>query len=158
MTGKVKPVPDGYHTLTPYISIRGAAQAIEFYKQAFGAEEIYRIPMPEGKVGHAELQIGTSRIMLADEFPDMPDMVVTSPASLKGTTFGLNLYAPDVDGLFARALAAGAKERRAVKNQFYGDRSGTVEDPFGHIWTISTHVEDVSAEEMAKRMEAMPQG
>ena len=157
MAGTVKPVPDGYHTLTAYISIRGAAKAIEFYKQAFGAEEIFRIPMAEGKVGHAELQIGTSRLMLADEFPDMPDAVVASPAALGGTTFGFNLYLADVDAAFARALKAGGKERRAVKDQFYGDRSGTLEDPYGHIWTLSTHVEDIAPEEMEKRIAAMPQ-
>ncbi len=158
MAGKVKPIPDGYHTLTAYLSIRGANQAIEFYKQAFGAEEILRMPMPGGKVGHAELQIGTSRLMLADEFPDMPDAVTASPAALKGTTFAFNLYLPDVDATFARALKAGAKERRPVKDQFYGDRSGTVEDPFGHIWILSTHTEDITSEEMDKRIAAMPQG
>jgi PhnB protein len=157
MAGKVKPVPDGYHTVTPYLSVRGADKAIEFYRKAFGAEEIYRIPMPEGKVGHAELQIGSSRIMLADEFPGMPDNVIASPASLAGSSMGLNLYLPDVDAAFARAVAAGATVRRPVQDQFYGDRSGTLADPFGHIWTLSTHVEDIPPEEMMKRMAELPQ-
>ena len=157
MASKVKPVPDGYHSVTPYISIRGAAEAIEFYKQAFGAVEIYRMPMPDGKVGHAELQIGDSRIMLADEFPDMPDAVAQSPVSLGGTTFGFNVYLPDVDARFQQAVDAGAKVRRPVQNQFYGDRSGIVQDPFGHIWTLSTHMEDLTPEEMQKRMESIPQ-
>jgi PhnB protein len=158
MAGTVKPVPDGYHTLTPYLSIRGASDAIAFYKKAFGAEELYRMPMPDGKVGHAELQIGDSRIMLADEFPEMPDVVVRSPQGLGGTTFGLNVYLPDVDARFQRAVEAGAVVKRPVQDQFYGDRSGTVQDPFGHVWTLSTHVEDISPEEMKKRMEAMPHG
>ncbi len=158
MADKVKPVPDGYHSLTAYISVKGAAEAIEFYKQAFGAEELFRMPMPDGKVGHAELQIGNSRIMLADEFPDMPDAVVASPVALGGTTFGFNLYLPDVDARFQRAIDAGGKVKRPIQNQFYGDRSGTLVDPFGHIWTLSTHVEDVSPEEMKKRMELMPHG
>jgi PhnB protein len=157
MAGKAKPVPDGYHTVTPYLSVRGADKAIEFYRKAFGAEEIYRIPMPEGKVGHAEMQIGSSRIMLADEFPGMPDNVIASPASLGGSSMGLNLYLPDVDAAFARAVAAGATVRRPVSDQFYGDRSGTLADPFGHIWTLSTHVEDVPPEEMMKRMANLPQ-
>ena len=158
MTAKVKPVPDGYHSVTPYLSIRGAADAIAFYKKAFGAEEIYRMDMPGGKVGHAELQIGDSRIMLADEFPDKPEAVAKSPQSLGGTTAGLNLYLEDVDARFKQAVDAGAKIKRPVEDQFYGDRSGTVEDPFGHVWTLSTHVEDVSPEEMKKRMAAMSHG
>lgn len=157
MPGKVKPVPDGYHTVTAYISIKGASDALDFYKKAFGAQELYRMPMPDGKVGHAEIQIGDSRIMLSDEFPDMPDNVAVSPKSLGGTTFGFNFYLPDVDQAFQKAVDAGAKIRRPVADQFYGDRSGIVEDPFGHIWTLSTHVEDLSPEEMMKRMEAMPQ-
>ncbi|HKP98136.1 MAG TPA: VOC family protein [Fibrobacteria bacterium] len=157
MAGKVKPVPDGYHTLTPYISIRGASDAIAFYKKAFGAEELYRMDMPDGKLGHAELQIGDSRLMLADEFPDMPDAVAKSPRTLGGTTMGFNVYVPDVDARFQRAIDAGGKVKRAVQDQFYGDRSGTLEDPFGHIWTLSTHVEDLTPEQMKERMAAMPQ-
>jgi PhnB protein len=157
MTSKVKPVPDGYHTVTPYISIRGASEAIEFYKRAFGAMELYRMPMPDGKVGHAELQIGDSRIMLADEFPEMPDAVAQSPASLGGTTFGFNVYIPDVDARFQTAVDAGATVRRPVQNQFYCDRSGVLQDPFGHIWTLSTHIEDLTPEEMQQRMAAASQ-
>jgi PhnB protein len=158
MTGKVKPVPEGYHTITPYLSVRGGEKAIEFYRKAFGAEELYRIPMPGGKVGHAELQIGSSRIMLADEFPDMPDNVIASPSTLAGSSMGLNLYLPDVDAAFARAVAAGASVRRPVKDQFYGDRSGTVTDPFGHVWTLSTRTENLTHAEMMKRMAELPQG
>ncbi len=157
MSVTAKPVPDGYHTVTPYLSIRGASQAVAFYKRAFGAEEIYRMEMPGDKIGHAEIQIGDSRIMLADEFPEMPDAVAKSPQALQGTTVGLMIYVPDVDARFKRAIDAGAKLRRPVQDQFYGDRSAVVEDPFGHMWTLATHVEDVSVEEMKRRMAAMPQ-
>jgi PhnB protein len=157
MADKVKPIPDGYHSVTPYLSIKGAAEAIAFYKKAFGAEEVFRMPMPDGKVGHAELMIGNSRIMVADEFPEMSDAVCRSPKTLGGTAIGLNVYLPDVDARFKSAIEAGGKVRREVQTQFYGDRSGTLEDPYGHIWTLSTHVEDVSPEEMEKRMAAMPQ-
>lgn len=153
-----KPIPDGYHSITPYLSIKGASDAIAFYKRAFGAEEIYRLAMPDGRVGHAELQIGDSRVMLADEMPEMPDAVARSPRSLQGTSFGLCLYLKDVDAAFERAVDAGATVKRPVTNQFYGDRNGTVEDPFGHVWTLSTHVEDVAPDEMMKRMAAMPHG
>jgi PhnB protein len=158
MAGNVKAVPDGYHSVTAYLSVRGAVEAIAFYKKAFGAVEIYRMEMPGGKLGHAELQIGDSRIMLADEFPDMPEAVARSPRSLGGTTFGMYLYLEDVDARFKRAVDAGATVKRPVTNQFYGDRSGTVEDPFGHVWTLSSHIEDVSSEEMKKRMAAMAAG
>lgn len=156
MASKPNPVPDGYHSITPYLSIRGAANAIAFYKKAFGAIEIYRMDMPGGKVGHAEIQIGDSRIMLADEFPEMPDVLAKSPKTLGGTTFGLNIYLDNVDARFKLAVEAGALVKRPLQNQFYGDRSGTLEDPFGHIWTLATHVEDVSPEEMKKRLAAMP--
>ena len=158
MAGKAKPVPEGYHTVTAYLSVRGAAEAIAFYKKAFGASELTRMDMPGGKVGHAELQIGDSRIMLADEFPDMPDAVAKSPRTLGGTTVGFNIYLENVDARFKQAVDAGATVKRPVQNQFYGDRSGTVEDPFGHVWTLATHVEDVPAEELKKRMAAMPKG
>src|SRR4051812_5400661 len=158
MAGKAKPVPAGYHTITPYISVKGAAQALDFYKQAFGAEEIMRMPMPGGRIGHAEIRIGDSHVMLADEFPDMPDAVTKSPQTLGGSTFGLHLYMDDVDAKFKKAIDAGAKVKRPVADQFYGDRSGTLEDPFGHVWTIATHVEDVSPEEMKKRMSALGHG
>jgi PhnB protein len=158
MASTVKPIPEGYHSITPYISIKGAARALDFYKRAFGAEELYRMEMPDGRIGHAELQIGDSRLMLADEIPEMPDIVARSPETLQGTTFGLNIYLADVDTQFARAVAAGAKVKRPLQNQFYGDRSGTVEDPFGHVWTLATHVEDVSPEELKRRMAEMPKG
>ena len=143
-----RPIPEGYHSVTPYLIVTGAASAIEFYKHAFGAKEVMRVPHPDGRVGHAELQIGDSRIMLADEFPEIG---ARSPMSLGGTPVGIQLYVDDVDDVAARALAAGAKMLRPVKDQFYGDRSGTLNDPFGHQWTISTHKEDVSPEEMKRR-------
>src|SRR5262245_4966873 len=145
----VKPIPEGYHTATPYLIVSGAARAIEFYKKAFGAREKVRMPGPGDKLGHAEIQIGNSHIMLADEFPEMG---AKSPTSLGGTPVGLCLYVEDCDGVFKQAIAAGAKEERPVKDQFYGDRSGTVIDPFGHKWTIATHKEDVPPAEMEKRM------
>jgi PhnB protein len=153
MATKVKPVPEGYHTLTPYVIVKGASAAIDFYRKAFGAEELVRMPMPGGLVGHAELQLGDSRLMMADE---MPESGAKSPSTLRGTTAGLCLYVPDVDAIFKRAVDAGAKVVRPVQDQFYGDRSGTVEDPFGHQWTLATHIEDVSPEEMTRRMANMP--
>lgn len=150
--GGVRAIPDGYHTVTPYLIVDGAAKAIEYYVHAFGARELMRHPMPGGRIGHAELQIGTSKIMLADEFPEMG---ARSPKSLGGTGVGLAVYVPDVDKVFARAVMFGGTEERAVQNQFYGDRSGTLIDPFGHKWTIATHVEDVSPDEMQRRMAAM---
>ena len=152
MPPTVSPIPHGYHSVTPYLSIKRAADAIAFYKCAFGAEELYRLEMPGGIIGHAEIQIGDSRIMLADDMPDMPDAVARSPEILKGTTFGLCVYVKDVDARFQTAVDAGAIVKRPVTNQFYGDRSGTLQDPFGHVWTLSTHVEDVSPEEMKRRM------
>jgi PhnB protein len=146
----VKPIPDGYHTATPYLIINGAAEALEFYKKAFGAIETLRMADPSGKVGHAEIKIGDSPIMLADEFPDMG---FRSPQALGGTPVSLMLYVEDVDARFKQAMAAGAKELRPVKDQFYGDRSGTLIDPFGHVWTISTHKEDLSMEEIRRRSE-----
>jgi PhnB protein len=148
----VNPVPEGYRTVTPYLIVSGAAKAIDFYKRAFGAEERVRMPMPDGKIGHAEIQIGDSIVMLADEFPQMG---AQSPQTIGGTPVGLCLYVADVDVLFKRAIAAGAKEERPVQDQFYGDRSGTLIDPFGHKWTIATHIEDVTPEEMERRMAAM---
>ena len=147
----VKPVPDGYSTVTPYLIVRGAARAIEFYKAAFGAAELYRMEMPGGKLGHAEIQLGTARVMLADEFPERG---IHGPETLGGTAVHLLLYVDDVDTRFHQAVSAGATVTRPLANQFYGDRSGTVADPFGHVWTIATHVEDVSHEEMQKRSEA----
>jgi PhnB protein len=152
----VPPVPPGYHTVTPYLIIHGAAAAIEFYKQALGATERMRFAQPDGRIGHAELEIGDSVVMLADEAPEMG---FVGPQSAEGnTSVGLALYVDDVDTRFRQAIAAGARELRPVQNQFYGDRSGTLVDPFGHVWTLSTHVEDVSPEELERRVAAMHQG
>jgi PhnB protein len=148
----VKAIPEGYHTATIYLTVRGAAAAIEYYKQAFGATEVMRFEGPDGTVGHAEIQIGDSRIMLGDECPQMG---ARSPEALGGTPAGICLYVEDVDARFAQAVAAGGKVERPVVDQFYGDRSGTIVDPFGHKWTIATHVEDVSMEEMHRRMAAL---
>jgi PhnB protein len=152
MTTKVKAVPEGYHTLTPYLTIKGAEKAIEFYKKAFGAKEIGRLTSPDGKVGHCELQIGDSRILLADE---MQGMGGKSPQTLGGSPIGLCLYLEDVEEVFKRAVEAGAKvdKNMEMKDQFYGDRSGTVTDPFGFSWTIGKHIEDVPFDEMQKRYE-----
>ena len=151
MAGKVKPIPDGYHTLTPYLSIKGAAAAIDFYKQAFGATEVMRMAQPDGRIGHAEIQIGNSKVMLADEFPDMD---FRGPQALGGSPVHLHLYVDDVDTVFKRAVAAGAKQVRPVEDQFYGDRLGTVADPYGHVWHVSTHMEDLSPEEIGRRAAA----
>jgi PhnB protein len=146
-----KPIPEGYHSVTPHLIIRGAAEAIDFYKKAFGATELFRFPAPDGKIGHAEIKIGDSPIMLADEYPDMG---YKSPQTLGGSPVSLMIYVDDVDTVFDRAVAAGAKTREAVSDKFYGDRIGTLEDPFGHVWHVSTHKEDVSAEEMERRAKA----
>ena len=149
----VQAVPTGYAGVTPYLIIRDAARALEFYKKAFGAKELMRFPAPGGKIGHAEIKIGDGVIMLADESPEMGHK---SPQTLGGTAITLMFYVPDVDAQFAKAVAAGGTVKQALKDQFYGDRSGTITDPFGHIWTIATHKEDVSPEEMQRRMAAMP--
>ena len=151
MTNKVKPIPEGYHTATPYLIVKDAARAIEFYKKAFGATELMRMPGPGGKIGHAEIKIGDSPIMLADE---VPGMGFRSPESLGGSPISILLYVEDVDVVFSEALDAGAKVQRPVADQFYGDRTGGVTDPFGHVWYIATHKEDVSPEEMKKRAAA----
>lgn len=148
MTSKVNPVPEGYHTVTPYLIVKGGVAALEFYKKAFGAAEVFRVPMPDGKLGHAEFKIGDSYIMMADEFPEMG---FRAPQTLGGTPVSILLYVEDVDALAKQAVTAGAKELRPVQDQFYGDRTGTFEDPFGHVWTISTHKEDVSPEEIERR-------
>ena len=142
------PIPEGYNSVTPYLVVDDAARAIEFYKQAFGAEEKFRMPMGD-RIGHAEIKIGDSFVMLADEWPDMG---VLGPKSRGGPTSSLMIYVEDSDSAFARAIEAGATEERPVETQFYGDRSGTLIDPFGHRWTISTHVEDLSDEEIKRRM------
>ena len=152
MTDKVKAVPEGYHTATPYLTIRNAAQALDFYKRAFGATEVMRMADPNGKVGHAEIRIGDSAIMLSDEFPDMD---ARSPQLIGGTPVMIHLYVEDADALVKRAVEAGATLQRPVENQFYGDRAGKVADPFGHIWWIATHVEDVPPQEIEKRAAAM---
>jgi PhnB protein len=144
----VKPIPDGYPQVTPYLCVDGAAAAIDFYSSVFGATERTRMPAPGGKIGHAELQIGDSVVMLADEFPEMN---IRSPKAIGGTPVTLSVYVEDVDGVVERAVAEGATALRPVEDEFYGDRSGQFEDPFGHRWSVATHIEDVSEEEMAKR-------
>jgi len=152
MAGKVSPIPQGYHTVIPYLVVDGAARAIDFYKDAFGATEMFRLPAPGGKIGHAEIKIGDSVIMLADEHPEMG---ARGPRSIGGSPVSIVLYVEDVDALSARATAVGAKVTRPVADQFYGDRAGSFEDPFGHQWHIHTHVEDVSPEELQRRMAGM---
>jgi PhnB protein len=147
----VKAIPAGYHSVTPYLMLRDGAAAIEFYKKAFGAKELMRFPGPQGKLMHAEVQIGDSPVMLADE---MPEALCQGPKTRGGTTVGIMIYVENADAVFNQAVAAGAKVLRPLKDQFYGDRSGSVEDPFGHVWTIATHKEDVSSAEMAKRAAA----
>ena len=148
----VKPIPDGYASVTPYLIVQGAAQAIEFYKKAFNATERMRMPAPTGLIMHAELEIGGSVIMLTDEHPGMD--CNKSPKTLGGSPIGIHLYVKDVDTIFQQAVAAGATVERPVQNQFYGDRSGGLIDPFGHRWNISTHVEDVPPAELGKRAAA----
>ena len=144
----VKPIPEGYHTITAYLITDGAAEAIEFYQQAFGATELFRFPTPDGKIGHAEIKIGDSHVMLADAYPDMG---YNGPKTLGGSPVSLMIYVDDVDTVFNRALEKGATVKEALADKFYGDRMGTVIDPFGHIWHIATHKEDVSLDEMQKR-------
>jgi len=145
----ISPQPPGYHSVTPYLALRGAARALDFYARAFGATEIMRIPMGE-LIGHAEIRIGDSVVMLADEMEGH-----AGPQTLGGTPVSLMIYTDDVDAMFARAIAAGATVKRPVENQFYGDRTGVLVDPYGHVWSIATHVEDVSSEEIARRLAAM---
>lgn len=152
MTASVKPIPDGYHSITPYLYVRGAADAIEFYKRALGAEELVRMPGPDGSIMHAELKIGDSVVMMADENEAMG---IRSPQALNGSPSLLLLYVEDVDSAFQRAVDAGATVTRPLANEFYGDRAATITDPFGHGWTLATHVEDVAPEEMEKRMAEM---
>ena len=144
-----KPIPDGYNSVTPYLVVDDAKRAIEFYAKAFGAEEKFRLPMGE-RIGHAEIKIGDSFVMLADEFPEMNHL---GPNSRGGPTSSIVLYVEDVDSSFKKALDAGAREQRPVENQFWGDRMGTLTDPFGHQWSLATHVEDISESEMQVRME-----
>jgi PhnB protein len=144
----VKPIPDGYHSVTPYLVINGAERALDFYKAAFNAREIMRMPTPEGKIGHAEIRIGDSVVMVADETPRSG---LKSPQSLGGTTVGVFLYVEDVDAIYDRAVAAGARATSRPQDMFWGDRYGKLTDPFGHEWSIATHKEDLSEEEMTKR-------
>jgi len=145
-----KPIPEGYRSVNVILTVDDAAKAIDFYKKAFGATEISRLPMGD-KIGHAELQIGDTRIMLNDEFPDFDNL---SPKSRGGTTFGLVVYTPDVDSAFKKAIEAGGTEKMPVENQFWGDRMGTLTDPFGHKWSLATHIEDVPPEQFEARMKA----
>jgi PhnB protein len=145
----VKPIPDGYHSVTPGLVVHEGARALEFYKKAFGAEELFRMPMGD-KIGHAEIKIGNSIVMLSDEWPDMG---LVAPKNRGGTTVSLMIYVEGVDGAFTRAIDAGGTVEKPVQNEFYGDRSGTLIDPFGHRWTLATHVEDVPPEEMSRRMD-----
>ena len=147
---KTKPIPEGYHSVTPYLIIDGAANAIDYYKKAFGATELFRMEH-QGKIGHAELKIGDSPIMLADE---QPALGYRGPTALGGTPVSLMIYVEDVDTIYKQAIAAGGKELKPLQDQFYGDRSGTFSDPYGHIWTVATHMEDVTPEEMDRRIQA----
>jgi PhnB protein len=148
----IKPIPDGYHSITPYLMINGATQAIEFYKQAFGATEMFRMDAPGGKIGHAEILIGDSRIMMADDCGQ--ESPFRNPRSSGSSSVGLHLYVDDVDQVFAHAVNADAKVIKPVQDQFYGDRTGALEDPFGHVWFIATHKEDLSPDEIRKRATA----
>jgi PhnB protein len=147
----VKPIPEGYHSITPYLIIDGAADALEYYKKAFGATELFRMEH-DGKIGHAEMKIGDSPFMLADEQPAQGNR---GPKALGGSPVGIMIYVEDVDTIYKQAIDAGATEVRPLQDQFYGDRSGTLTDPFGHVWTVATHKEDVSPEEIDKRIKAM---
>ena len=149
---KVKPIPDGYYSVTPYLIVKDAASALDFYQRAFGAQELMRFEHG-GKIGHAEIRIGNSPVMLADEYPEMG---ARGPQSFGGSPVSIMLYVEDVDKTVAEAVSAGAKLQRPIENKFYGDRSGSIEDPFGHTWHLSTHIEDVSPEEMHKRAATLP--
>ena len=147
-------IPEGYHSVTPYLIVDGAAEALEFYKTAFGATEVLRVPDPSGRIGHAEIRIGESHVMLADEHPELGQR---GPKAVGGTPVSLMIYVEDADARFQAALAGGATQVRPIENQFYGDRSGMITDPFGHVWTIATHVEDVAPEELDRRLKEMQQ-
>jgi PhnB protein len=146
----VAPIPPGYASVTPYLIVHGAAKAIDFYQRAFGAVELFRLDGPDGTLAHAEIRIGNSPVMLADGTSGYPD-----PLTLGGSSVSFMIYVPDVDAAFARAIAAGATVKRPVADQFYGDRTGTLADPFGHVWSLATHVEDVAPEEMDRRLKEM---
>jgi PhnB protein len=152
MASRVKPIPDGHRTVTPYLAIKNAAEALEFYRKAFGATERYRLTTPDGRVGHAEIGLGDSIVMLSDEFPEYGGK---APEALGGSPVSMHLYVEDVDAFVKKAVGAGASVRKPVMDQFYGDRSGQLEDPFGHLWWVATHKEDVPPEEMQERVQAM---
>ena len=152
MPKKIKPIPDGYHTLSAYLTVRGASAALEFYKKAFGATELFRLNMPDGKIAHGEFKIGDSIFMISDENPEWDS---SSPEKLGGSPVALHLYVADADSTFSDAIKAGAKETMRLENQFWGDRMGTVTDPFGHHWVIATHIEDVDPSEYQSRMDAI---
>ena len=151
---KVKPIPEGHNSVSPYLIVAGADRALDFYKKAFGATELFRFKAPDGKVAHAEIKIGDTIIMIADEHPDME---AHGPRKFGGSPVSLHVYVENVDMVWARALAAGGKEKRPLADQFYGDRLGSFEDPFGHTWHVSSHVEDVSVEEISRRAEQAQQ-
>jgi PhnB protein len=151
----VKPIPEGYPQVAPYLAVDGASDAIDFYTEVLGATERMRMPGPDGRIGHAELELGDSLIMLADEFPDIGHR---GPKALGGTPVTISVYVEDVDAVFEQALRAGATSLRPVENQFYGDRAGQFEDPFGHRWNVASHVEDVPPDEMARRAAALESG
>jgi PhnB protein len=150
MSNSVLPIPDGYHSVTPYLLIRGASDAIAFYVKAFGATEVFRLTAPDGRIGHAEIRIGNSHVMIADEHPEMDFL---GPQSRGGTTVSLLVYVADADAIFKQAIDAGATELRPICDQFYGDRSGTVTDPWGHVWSIASRVENVTVEEIQQRFQ-----
>lgn len=152
MSSNVSPVPAGYHSVTPYLLIGGASAAIDFYAKAFGAVEILRLTAPDGRIGHAEIRIGDSHIMLADEHPEMDFL---GPQSRGGTTVSMLIYVADVDAVFARAIAAGATELRPLCDQFYGDRSGAVTDPWGHVWSVASRIEEITPEEIQHRFQEL---
>jgi PhnB protein len=147
----VNSIPEGYHSVTPYLIVRGGAEAIDYYKKAFGATELFRMAAPGGKIGHAEIKIGDSPIMLSDEHPDLG---FVGPQSLGGTPVSIMVYVEDVDTIFKQAIDAGGTVKEAVQDKFYGDRTGSLVDPFGHIWHVGTHKEDVPMEEMERRAKA----
>ncbi|WP_035348162.1 VOC family protein [Edaphobacter aggregans] len=156
MADKVSYIPQGYNSITPYLVVKGAAQAIDYYTKVFGATEIMRMPGPDGTIGHAEIKIGNSQIMLADENPSM-GAGYTSAATIGGSPVSLYVYLPNVDDVVKRATTEGAKLLKPVQDQFYGDRSGFIQDPFGHLWGVATHIEDVSPKDMEERMKKFTQ-
>lgn len=151
----VKPIPDGFSTVTPHLIIKGAGKAIDFYKKAFGAEELFRMPGPDGGVMHAEIKIGSSMLMIADEFPDMGCL---SPKTLNGSPVTIHMYVPDCDAVFKKATQAGAEPIMPPADMFWGDRYGKLKDPFGHSWSVATHKEDLTPEECGKRAAAAMSG